>query len=378
MSSPSDRTEERSPEEAPETAAGTAAAGTTAPETTATAKTAETATAGTTAAGTTAAETTAADAPPAVPFVSIVIPVYNAEQTIEPLVDQVIDTLGGKLRLELLLVNDASRDRSEEICIRLFNRHRDLVKFFSLAKNVGEHNAVMAGLNHAEGDYVVIMDDDFQNPVSEVEKLVSFATQNDYDVVYTRYRVKRHALWRNLGSRFNDKVAAVMLKKPKGLYLSSFKAMSRFVVGEIIKYELPYPYIDGLILRTTDNIGTLELEHHTRATGRSGYTLAKLVRLWMNMFTSFSILPLRVATILGMLFSLVGLLFGVVTVVEKIARPDLPTGYAALVVVVTILAGVQLFSLGVIGEYVGRIFLSQSGKPQFTIKKSFTRKDEAP
>jgi undecaprenyl-phosphate 4-deoxy-4-formamido-L-arabinose transferase len=203
---------------------------------------------------------------------------------------------------------------------------------------------------------------------------LNHAARNDCDVTYTYYKKKRHSFFRNLSSRLNDKVANVMLKKPKDLYLSSFKVLNRFIVDEIVKYELPYPYIDGLILRTTDKIAKIEVEHHKREAGRSGYTLTKLFRLWLNMFTSFSILPLRVSVIIGMLIALLGAIFGVSIIIEKLSNPDIPVGYASTIVVVLIFAGIQLASLGVIGEYVGRIFLSLNKKPQYTIRKQFDNK----
>jgi glycosyltransferase involved in cell wall biosynthesis len=303
--------------------------------------------------------------------VSVVIPVYNGEQSIGSLVEKLIEVLTGLYKLEIVLVNDNSPDHSEAVCEGLFQAYPEIVRFFSLAKNVGEHNAVMAGLNQSSGDYMVIMDDDFQNPISEVVKLLDYATHHDCDVTYTYYKKKKHSFLRNLGSRINDRVANLMLRKPKNLYLSSFKALNRFIVDEIVKYDLPYPYIDGLILRTTEKIGKIEVEHHKREQGRSGYTLAKLIRLWLNMFTSFSILPLRVATLIGLVFSLIGLVLGVFTVIEKLANPNLPTGYPTTMVVISIFAGIQLISLGMIGEYVGRIFMSFNRKPQYTIRKRF-------
>lgn len=306
--------------------------------------------------------------------ITIVIPVYNSEDTIDALVRQLIAELSHVYALEIVLVNDGSTDDSERICTNLYDQYPAMVRFYSLAKNVGEHNAVMAGLNHASGDYIVIMDDDFQNPVSEVIKLVQAGIKSDNDVIYTSYDKKQHDFWRNAGSWFNDKVANVMLKKPQGLYLSSFKLMNKFLVQEIIKYEQPYPYIDGLIMRTTDNIGKIKVSHHERKDGRSGYTVRKLIRLWLNMFINFSILPLRVSIIIGFIFSFVGLLLGINTVFEKIANPALPLGWASLIVVTCIFAGVQLIALGMIGEYVGRIFLSQNRKPQFTVRKAYENK----
>lgn len=302
---------------------------------------------------------------------SIVIPVYNGEKTIGRLVDGLVKELGNLYKLEVVLVNDSSPDNSETVCISLFERYKGIVKFYSLSKNVGEHSAVMAGLSKTTGDYVVIMDDDFQNPISEVIKLIDKFKEGDYDVVYSYYKEKKHSFLRNIGSRFNDRVANFMLKKPKDLYLSSFKALNRFLVDEILKYEGPFPYIDGLILQVTNKIGRVMVEHHPRIEGRSGYTLKKLLSLWLNMFTSFSILPLRFAILIGLIFSLFGLFLGVYIFFEKLANPELPIGYASLAVIVSIFAGVQLIMIGMVGEYLGRVFLTLNKKPQYTIKKAF-------
>ena len=301
---------------------------------------------------------------------SIVIPVYNSDETIKPLVRQLIAELASHYALEIILVNDGSHDRSEEVCADLVEAHPEIVRMFSLAKNVGEHNAVMAGLNQVTGDYVVIMDDDFQNPVNEVVTLVETAQHTNCDVIYTYYEHKCHSLFRNCGSWFNDKVANIMLRKPHDLYLSSFKLLTRFLVREIVKYKHPFPYIDGLILRTTDRIATVKVAHQPRAAGPSGYTLRKLLRLWLNMFTNFSILPLRVATMLGFAVSLVGLAMAVYTVLERFGSATLPTGWAMLIIVICLFSGVQLVAIGMIGEYLGRMFLSFNRQPQFTIRRA--------
>ncbi|MBN2031167.1 glycosyltransferase family 2 protein [bacterium] len=305
--------------------------------------------------------------------VSIVIPVYNGAATIGRLVDNLIEKLN-HFELEIVLVNDHSRDNSEDVCIAIQNKYPYRVSFYSLAKNVGEHNAVLAGLNHATGDYIVIMDDDFQNPPSEVIKLISTAMHSDYDVIYTYYDKKKHTNFRNLGSWFNDKIANIMLKKPKDLYLSSFKLLNKFLASEIIKYKSPFPYIDGLILQITDNIGKIKVEHHKREAGRSNYTIKKLISLWINMFTNFSIIPLRVSIVLGFIFSIYGLIYGIIIIIERILNPDMAPGLASLIVTVSILAGVQLIAIGMIGEYVGRIFISQNKKPQYTIKRQYPKK----
>lgn len=302
---------------------------------------------------------------------SIVIPVYNGEKTISKLVDELIINLREHYKLEIILVNDNSSDQSEDTCISLYDKYRSIVKFYSLSKNVGEHSAVMAGLNHVTGNYVVIMDDDFQNPASEVNKLVNAISNNKYDVVYSYYDVKKHSYFRNFGSRFNDKIANVMLGKPKDLYLSSFKILNIFLVKEIIKYNAPFPYIDGLVLQITNKIGKVLVEHHARYGGRSGYTFTKLISLWSNMFTNFSILPLRFSYILGFIFALLGLVLGLYSLIEKILNPDLPVGYAALFFTISVFAGVQLVALGMVGEYIGRIFLLLNKRPQYTIRSKY-------
>ena len=301
--------------------------------------------------------------------ITIAIPVYNSETTIGELVEKLILNLS-KYNLEIILVNDSSHDNSEKKCLELYDKYSQIVKYYALSKNVGEHNAVMAALNQATGDFAIIMDDDFQNPISEVKKLIDFSLNNDFDVIYTYYSKKKHSFFRNLGSKFNDKIANVMLQKPKKLYLSSFKSVSKFIILEVIKYDLPYPYVDGLILRTTDNIGKIQVEHSERQTGKSQYTLKKLFSLWMNMFTNFSILPLRLATILGFVFSIISFLLGVAGVFMKFSDPSIPMGYASLFVTVSIFAGIQLIAIGMVGEYIGRIFISMNKKPQYSIKKS--------
>ena len=303
--------------------------------------------------------------------ISIIIPVYNAQSTIASLVNQLISEMSGRHPLEIILINDYSSDNSHAECLKLYNEHKGIVKYLALAKNFGEHNAVMAGLNKATGDLSVIMDDDFQNPVSEVLKLIEFSVNNNFDVVYTFSKEKKHKLWRNFGSGLNNFMATQLLKKPRRLYLSSFKSCNRFIINEIIKYDLPYPYIDGLILRSTSNIGTLQVEHDSRKEGKSGYTLLKLIKLWSNMFTSFSVLPLRISIYIGLFFALVGFLFGVYSVIEHFLVPGLPPGFSLTITAIFVFAGIQLISLGMIGEYVGRIFISQNRQPQYTIKNEY-------
>jgi undecaprenyl-phosphate 4-deoxy-4-formamido-L-arabinose transferase len=274
-----------------------------------------------------------------------------------------------KFDLELVLVNDGSpSDNSAEVCTHIAMSDPN-VKFLDLSTNFTEHNAVMAGLNYCSGEAAVIIDDDFQNPPSEIIKLVDKLNEG-YDVAYSYYRKKQHHFLRNLGSRFNNIIATVLLGKPRNLYLSSFKAISRFVIDELVKYKGPYPYIDGLILRFTRNCGRVQVEHHSSLKDTSGYTFHKLISLWLRMFTNFSILPLRTVTVLGFVFAVAGFAGAIFFTIEKLRNPDLPAGWASLIISLFVISGVQLFALGMLGEYLGRLFLKDSGKPQFVVRRA--------
>jgi undecaprenyl-phosphate 4-deoxy-4-formamido-L-arabinose transferase len=307
---------------------------------------------------------------------SFVIPVYNGGATIAG----VVETIHGffsDFDLEVVLVNDGSQDDSEAVCRALAEAHPETVVFVHLARNFGEHNAVLAGLNHASGRFVAVLDDDGQNPPEEVLRMYDEARAKNYDVVYGRYRAKHHSPFRNWGSHFNDRVANLLLRKPRDLYLSSFKVMNRFVVDEITRYQGAFPYIDGLILRATRNLGQTEVEHRVRADSDSNYTLGKLFLLWLNMFLNFSIVPLRVSALLGVVTSALSLVLLVGIVIDKLyINPNVAVGVPTVLVVVTFFAGVQLMILGAIGEYLGRLFLDHSNTPQFVVR--YVMKPEKP
>jgi len=299
---------------------------------------------------------------------SLVIPVYNGQRTVGALVEALggLAIPGGH---EVVLVNDGSPDESEAVCRALAERSEVPVTFVNLSRNFGEHNAVMAGLAFARGDYVITMDDDLQNPPEEVARLAAYAKSQRLDVVYTRYRTKQHALWRNLGSRFANWAANLVLEKPKDLYLSSFRCVSAFVVENVLRYQGPYPYVDGLILQVTRNVGSLEVLHLPRAEGRSNYTLRRLVRLWLNMFVNFSVIPLRFSALMGFITSILGVIWAAITILEALTGKP-PEGWASLMVAVLLLSGLQLMLLGIVGEYLGRVFLTANGKPQYIVRDS--------
>ena len=312
-------------------------------------------------------ETTRSDDGPAL---SIVVPVYNGANSVGQLVTALegLEVSGG---LEIVLVVDGSPDNSLAVCRGLLDTCKVPLTVVDLARNFGEHNAVMAGLHHVRGRHVITMDDDLQNPPSEVLKLLGHAQATGADVTYTYYRSKEHATWRNWGSQFTNWVADHLLDKPKGLYLSSFRCMSRFLVGQILAYAGPFAYIDGLILQVTQRIERVEVLHLPRAEGRSNYTMRRLVRLWMNMFVNFSVMPLRISTVTGMSLSVLGGIAAIFVVIEAAVMGSTPRGWGSIMAAVLLLSGVQLMILGIVGEYLGRLFLTANHKPQFVVREAW-------
>ncbi len=297
---------------------------------------------------------------------SIVIPVYNSEQTIGPLVEHLQHCMAGQA-VEIVLVNDGSKDRSEVICQQLATRY-STVRFVSLRRNFGEFNAVLCGLNHTTGQYAVIIDDDFQNPPEAIGTLVDTAEAGQFDVVYSRYAQKQHHWFRNLGSWLVNTLTTYSLDKPRNLYLSSFKVIRREVINEIIRYRGPYPYIDGLIFRVTRNVGSVEVPHNPRADGQSTYTFRKLVSLFLNVFIGYSLWPIRVFTLLGALLVGLGLLGGLLLLTGILTGTYAPTGVAVILWAIGTATGAILLFLGILGEYLGKLFMAYSGLPPYVEK----------
>jgi undecaprenyl-phosphate 4-deoxy-4-formamido-L-arabinose transferase len=305
---------------------------------------------------------------------SIVIPVYNGADSIGELVEtlEAIDIPGGH---EIVLVNDGSPDNSRAVCRELVARARIPITLVDLARNYGQHNATMAGLRQARGAHVITMDDDLQNPPEEVARLLAYAQETGCDVIYTYYDEKKHAAWRRAGSAFTNWVAGFVLDKPKGFYLSAFRCMSAFVVREVTRYEGPFPYVDGLILQVTQSIDRLLVRHLPRAAGHSNYTMRRLLRLWMSMFVNFSVMPLRISTLAGFALSAIGGLGCLWALIEALFFAS-PEGWASLFIAELLLSGVQLMILGIVGEYLGRLYLTANGKPQAVVR-TVTRSDAA-
>ncbi len=301
------------------------------------------------------------------PALSFVIPLYYSADTLVPLVKEIegLTIDGGH---EVVLVNDGSRDATAGLCRELLRDARIPMIFVNHARNYGEHNAVLTGYRHARGAYVVNLDDDGQNPPAEAVKLWQHAKNEGLDVVYGHYGQKEHSAFRNFGSWLTNRLTDWVLDKPKGFYLSSFRCVSAFVAREVATHDGPYPYIDGLILQVTQNIGTLEVRHAERAAGQSGYTLRRLLRLWLSTFVNFSVMPLRLATLLGLLMAASGLLgLGFIFYLRYTNQgPDY--GWGSLMGALLVFSGTQLVVLGLIGEYIGRMFLTVNRRPQSVVR----------
>ena len=244
--------------------------------------------------------------------VSFVIPCYRSEHTVEGVVNEIaitMEALQEKYSFEVILINDCSPDNTMGT-IRRLCEEKPYVKGIGFARNFGQHAALMAGLRQSQGDFVVCLDDDGQTPADEVNKLLE-KLEEGFDAVYAKYEHKQHSGFRNLGSKVNELMTRVMLEKPKELYVSSYFAVKRFIVEDMIRYENSYPYVIGLVLRATKNITNVVVNHREREEGTSGYTLKKLLGLWFNGFTAFSVKPLRIATCVGAVSAFLGFAYGI-------------------------------------------------------------------
>lgn len=307
--------------------------------------------------------------------ISFVIPCYNSEHTVGGVVDEIVQTVTahGGYDYEIILVNDNSPDNVIDTITELAKANPH-VKGLDLSRNFGQHSAIMAGFTYLTGDIVVCLDDDGQTPANEMFKLID--KLEDFDLVFAEYKNKQHSGFRNFGSKVNDLMARWLLSKPKDLKIMSYFACRRYVVDEVLRYENPYPYMSGLLLRATKKVTNVEVNHRERAEGTSGYSLKKLMLLWINGFTSFSVKPLRFATFIGFITAMFGFLFGIYVIIHKFVVPNSLMGWSSTMAVLLFLGGMIMLMLGMVGEYVGRIYLSINRSPQFVIRKKVGFEDE--
>ena len=310
--------------------------------------------------------------------VSFVIPCYRSALTIGNVVKEIQDTMKilEAYSYEIILVNDCSPDDTFDVITEICRKNQNICGV-NLAKNFGQHGALMAGFHQVTGDILVCLDDDGQTPANEVGKLLE-EIERGQDVVYASYEHKKHSLFRNFGRWVNEKMAQFLLGKPKELYVSSYFAARRFIVDEMLKYENAYPYVIGLVLRTTKRISNVSVQHREREIGTSGYTLGKLLALWFNGFTAFSTKPLRIATISGTVFACIGFLYTIYTIIKKFVNPAVPIGFSSLMSAILLIGGMIMIMLGLIGEYIGRMYICMNNAPQFVIRDLIPAKEENP
>lgn len=307
--------------------------------------------------------------------ISFVIPCYNSERTIESVVKEIENTIKKVDQYEIILVNDCSKDNVWNKIKKLTEKNKN-IKAVNFSKNFGQHSALMAGYRFSTGDIVVSVDDDGQIPIDEVYSLIDKLDEG-YDVVYASYAKKKHSFFRNLGTKANNYMCEKMLGKPKEIMITSFFAAKSYIIDEMIKYYNPYAYVPGLVLRSTNNIASVPVNHREREIGESGYNFKKLLSLWINGFTAFSIIPLRASMLAGVLFSFVGFIYMIYIIIKKFMVPSVPVGYSSMLSIILLMGGIILLVLGMIGEYIGRIYININNSPQYIIKEKINiNKDE--
>ncbi len=303
--------------------------------------------------------------------ISFVIPCYNSTNTLRPVVEEIRTVMKNDFSAydyEIILVNDGSPDGTTYNTILSIVKEGNNIKGINLSRNFGQPSAVMAALNHATGDYIVCGDDDGQTPYNELPKLFE-KIKEGYDLVEAKYSVReKRTFFRKLGTLMNEGMATWLVEKPKGLELTTYWVVRRFVVDQMIEYPNSYPYLGGLMLRATQNACNVDVTHRERLSGHSGYNFKKMLELWLNGFTSFSVKPLRIMSLIGIFVAIIGFIYGITIIINKILHPFVNAGYSSLMSVNLFMFGVLFFFLGILGEYVGRIYISLNKAPQFVVK----------
>lgn len=305
---------------------------------------------------------------------SFVIPCYGSEKTIARVVHDIVSTVADKNPYEIICVNDCSPDGVYTVLCTLAAEDRN-VKVVNLARNFGQHAAIMAGYRQVTGDIIVCLDDDGQTDPKDCYTLVN-ALSDSVDMVYAKYPAKKESPFRLFGSWTAKKMSQWLCSIPSDIELNSYFACKRFVIDEVIRYENPYPYLAGLLFRATKNVANVSVPHHERAYGRSGYSLHKLISLWINGFTAFSVKPLRLASITGFVTAFIGFLYAVCTVVKKFKNPQMPIGYSSMMCVMLIVGGLLMIMLGLVGEYIGRIYICLNKAPQYVVRNTLNLEKE--
>lgn len=311
-------------------------------------------------------------------MISVVIPCYRSEKSIREVVERVKKTIekDNRYEYEIICVNDYSPDNTLEV-LRDIAKQDKKVKVVSLSRNFGQHGALMAGFHYIKGDIVLCLDDDGETPPEQMFLLIDKLENEDYDLVSARYKEDARGIVRALGSKVSMAMSHFLVGRPKEVDLNSYYVFKSYIIKEVIKYNNPYPFVHGLILRVTRNMANVDIEREARITGSSGYSFRKLLGLWMSGFTAFSEKPLRIATYLGVISSVVGFVSAIVVLVKKLMNPDMPVGYASTLIVMLVLFGIVMLLLGLLGEYIGRMYISINNAPQFVVKEEINTDEES-
>lgn len=306
-------------------------------------------------------------------LLSFVIPCYRSELTIEKVVEEIIQTVSQREEYdyEIICINDCSPDNVIGKLEQLAEQESK-VKVIDFARNMGKHAAVLAGYSIAKGDYVVNLDDDYQSPVHELWQLVDCLERDECDAAIAKYYHKKQSKFKNFGSNVNMLMTDILLDgKPKGVRFENFSVIKDFVCKEMINYKSPYPYLEGLLYRVTSRVKTVDMAERNRDDGlTTGFTFRKSLSLWINGLTAFSVKPLRVSSVCGILFAIAGFFYGVFTIIRKLIDPSIMLGYSSMLAVVLFSSGMIMIMLGLIGEYVGRIYICINASPQYVIKRT--------
>lgn len=309
--------------------------------------------------------------------ISFIIPCYGSEKTVGPVIDEIIETVNKKkeYEYEIVAINDQSPDNVLDVLKEIAKKNKK-VKVINLAKNMNRPGAVMAGLSKATGDYIVMMDDDGQCPMDNLWMIIK-PLEEGHDVASAKYTQYKQSLFKSFGTFVNRKMSEIIIEKPKNVQFTNFMAIQKYIAKEIIRYNNPYPYISGLLLRTTRDIINVPMEERSRISGNTNFTLKKLVGLWMNGFTAFSVKPLRLSTIIGVVLSIVGFLYGLYIIIRKIIEPaSILMGYSSIMAILLFIGGIIMIMLGIIGEYIGRIYICINKSPQYVIKETINIEEE--
>ena len=306
---------------------------------------------------------------------SFVIPCYGSENTISSVINDIVNTVKKEDDYEIICVNDCSKDNVYSVLCGIAKKNNK-VKVINLSKNSGQHNALMCGFRHVSGDIIICLDDDGQTDPKQCYKLID-ALNDEVDMAIAKYPSKHHSLFRNFGSLINKKMSEWLCDFPKDIASTSYSASKRFVIDEVTKYTQPFTFLGGIFVRTTKNMINVDIEHKDRLSGESGYTFKSLLSLWFNGFTAFSVKPLRIASFLGIITAFIGFIYGIYLIIMKIVEPTRLLGYSSLMCVMLFLGGMIMTILGLMGEYLGRIYICLNNSPQYVIKNkiNFDEKD---